>query len=62
MKGWAIKWPSGWIDNRTVSSTRKDAWLCHSTGAMASYRAYLKRIRRNGTLRAFKVELKEIQP
>lgn len=69
---WAIKWgpwatnprSSGYIDLRTISSTRRGAWKLftdyESPTATDHWRAKIKRGRRNGEIRAVRVEVKEV--
>lgn len=72
MKRWAIKWgpwasnprAAGYIDERTISSTRRGAWQLfasiESPHATDHWRARIKRGRRSGEIRAVRIEIKEL--
>jgi hypothetical protein len=65
---WAIRQTtrSGatFLDYTSVRTTRRESWAAYTNfpaGTTDKWRADIKRRRRNGTLRAVKVTLKEIQ-
>lgn len=73
MKRWAIKlgpWltnprSGSYIDERTISATRRGAWerfdQVRPPTITDHWRARVKRGRRNGEIRAVRIEVKEIQ-
>ena len=74
MKLWAIQWgpyPSnprsrGWIDHRSVSMKRSDAWKRfaenESPHATDKWKAEVKKRRRKGWIKAVRVSLERIEP
>lgn len=63
MKLWAIKWPSGWVDHRSLGSTRRDAWFNFDRENLnwtPAYQEKIRKQRRKGLIRAVKVTLEEL--